>query len=113
MALLRSYSEYPSVAPVLEGGKIAARQWTGSAEVDDLRAEVLRLRQIDRAATSGAFAFHQPVWALLRDMESVALLSVDGSVHTSTGEVDLAAAFEQAGRSISAMTAALFGDYLP
>lgn len=28
-----------------------ARQWTGSAEVDDLRAEVLRLRQIAETAT--------------------------------------------------------------
>lgn len=68
---------------------------------------------LDRVATGGDFTFHQPVWALLRDVEPVALLSVGGSVHTSTGEVDLAAAFEQAGRSISAMTAALFGDYLP
>ena len=66
-----------------------------------------------RVATSGAFALHQPVWALLRDVQPVALLSVSGSVHTATGEVDLAAAFEDAGRSISAMTVALFGDHLP
>lgn len=68
---------------------------------------------LDRAETDGDFAFHQPVWALLRDMEPVALLSVNGSVHTATGEEDLIAAFDDAGRSISATTVALLGDHLP
>lgn len=68
---------------------------------------------LERVATDGEFVFHQPVWALLRDLEPVALLHVDGSVHTATGEVDVVAAFEEAGRSISAMTAAVFRGYLP
>jgi len=68
---------------------------------------------LERVATDGEFVFHQPVWALLRDLEPVALLHIDGSVHTATGEVDVVAAFEEAGRSISAMTAAVFRGYLP
>ncbi len=66
-----------------------------------------------RAATSGEFVFHQPVWTLLRDLETVALLNVNGTVHTATGEVDLTATFKKTGGSISATTVALFGDYLP
>ena len=68
---------------------------------------------LDRVATSGPFSFHQPVWALLRDVEPVALLRIDGSVHTANGMVDLATAFEEAGRFISTMTVAVFGYHLP
>lgn len=68
---------------------------------------------LDRAETDGEFVFHQPVWALLRDLEPVALLSVDGSAHTATGEVDLVATFEHSGHSIAATTVALLGDHLP
>jgi len=67
-----------------------------------------------RAETEGGFVFHQPVWALLRDLEPVALLNVvDGSVHTAQGEVDLVVAFGEAERSVTTMTAALFGRDLP
>lgn len=67
-----------------------------------------------RAETEGGFVFHQPVWALLRDLEPVALLNVvDGSVHTAQGEVDLVLAFQEAERSVTTMTAALFGRDLP
>lgn len=68
---------------------------------------------LSRVANDGEFIFHQPVWALLRDLEPVALLNVNGSAHTATGEVDLIAAFEKTGRSISAMTAAILGAHLP
>lgn len=68
---------------------------------------------LDRAETEGAFVFHQPVWALLRDLEPVALLSVDGSAHISTGEVHLVRAFDDAARSISRVAVALFADHVP
>ena len=51
--------------------------------------------------------------AMLRDLETVALLSVNGSVHIATGERSLVEAFEETGRSIAAMTAALLRGYLP
>ncbi len=69
---------------------------------------------LHRAQTEGAFVFHQPVWVLLRDLEPVALLHADdGSVHTETGEVDLTVAFDEAARSLTTMTARLFGHLLP
>ena len=76
-------------------------------------AENLIDAALERAESEGVFMFHQPVWALLRDLEPVALLDVDGSVHTAQGEVDLVLAFEEAERSVTTMTAALFGRHLP
>lgn len=92
-----------------------ATQWelfdafpSGRALADRVTDEALA-----RAETDGELIFHQPVWALLRDMEPVALLSVDGSLHTDAGESDLIAAFEVTDRSISATTVASLGDHLP
>ena len=81
---------------------------TGEALIEDIIDAAL-----ERAESEEVFVFHQPVWALLRNLEPIALLSVDGSVHTAEGQTDLVQAFEEAERSVTTMTAALFGRHLP
>jgi hypothetical protein len=65
-----------------------------------------------RVEREGRIVFHQPVWALLRDVEVVALLDVAGRVHLSDGIVDLASFHAHHDGRIVQTVAGLFGELL-
>lgn len=65
-----------------------------------------------RVALEGRIVFHQPVWALLRDVETVALLDTAGRVHLPEGTIDLLAFHERHGRRLARTVAGLLGDVL-
>lgn len=70
-------------------------------------------RVVERAREHGAapFAYHQPVWALLCDVRPVALLDVDGAVHTQETVTDLLSVFAATG-SVVGIVGKLFGSSL-
>lgn len=57
--------------------------------------------------------FHQPFWALTRDLEAVAIIDTAGVVHTRTGAVPLMPIFKEAGGQMSATTAYVLGGFQP
>jgi hypothetical protein len=65
-----------------------------------------------RVEREGRIVFHQPVWALLRDVEVIALLDVAGRVHLPDGVIDLVQFHEHNDRRLVQTMAALLGDYL-
>lgn len=70
-------------------------------------------RIVQRAqASEGLFTFHQPVWALVCDVAPVALLDVDGAVHTREAITDLRTAFATSGGSVAGLVGALLGPSL-
>ena len=70
-------------------------------------------RVVDRALEHGAapFTYHQPVWALLCDVQPVALLDVGGVVHTQDTVTDLLSVFAATG-SVVGVAGELFGSSL-
>lgn len=76
-------------------------------------AEAHLERVVQRAQASEApFTFHQPVWALVCDVAPVALLDVDGAVHTREAITDLRTALASSGGSVAGLVGALFGPSL-
>ncbi|WP_035880818.1 hypothetical protein, partial [Cryobacterium sp. MLB-32] len=61
----------------------------------------------------GTRLFHQPFWALTRDLEAVAILDTAGVIHTREGAVPLMPIFKAAGGQMSATTAYLLGEFQP
>ncbi|TFC70038.1 hypothetical protein E3O45_16515 [Cryobacterium sp. TMS1-20-1] len=61
----------------------------------------------------GTRLFHQPFWALTRDLEAVAILDTAGVIHTREGAVRLMPIFKEAGGQMSATTACVLGKFQP
>ncbi|TFD61924.1 hypothetical protein E3T43_00685 [Cryobacterium sp. Hh7] len=61
----------------------------------------------------GTRLFHQPFWALTRDLEAVAILDIAGVIHTREGAVRLMPIFKEAGGQMSATTACVLGKFQP
>ena len=57
--------------------------------------------------------FFQPFWALLRDLEPIAIFDSAGVVHTTSGATSLMPLYERCGRRLALVTAQVLGDYLP
>ena len=70
-------------------------------------------RVVERAHQAGAtpFTYHQPVWALLCDVRPIALVDVDGAVHTHETVTDLLTVFRSTG-SVVGLVGQLFGPSL-
>jgi len=69
-------------------------------------------RIAERAALGVDFVFHQPVWTLLRDVEPVALLDIDGFAHTRRGRIELLPFYRRNHRRLAPTVVGLLGDRL-
>ncbi|TFC93628.1 MULTISPECIES: hypothetical protein [Cryobacterium] len=57
--------------------------------------------------------FFQPFWALLRDLEPVAIFDSAGVVHTALGATSLMPVYEETGHRLTLTTARVLGSYFP
>jgi len=64
--------------------------------------------QIDR----GAY-FFQPFWAVVRDLQPIAIFDVAGVAHTTVGAMPLMALYEEINHNLTITTARVLGPYLP
>jgi hypothetical protein len=71
--------------------------------------EVAAEQQVNDA---GAVYFFQPFWALLRDLEPIAIFDVAGVVHTSSGQTPLLPMYEAMNHNLTLTTARVLGRYL-
>ncbi len=65
------------------------------------------------AETNRGIHFFQPFWALLRDLEPIAIFDSAGVIHTIMGAAELMPLYEQIDRKLSLTTARVLGPYLP
>ena len=65
------------------------------------------------AATGRAIHFFQPFWALLRNLEPVAIFDSAGVIHTVMGATELMPAYENIHRNLTITTVQVLGPYLP
>lgn len=57
--------------------------------------------------------FQQPFWAVLRDMQAIAIVDDAGVIHTIMGESELMPLYDQINRNLTITTARVLGPYLP
>ncbi|MBG6058950.1 hypothetical protein RCH16_002051 [Cryobacterium sp. MP_M5] len=57
--------------------------------------------------------FFQPFWALLRDLDPVAIFDAAGVIHTVRGSTELMPVYERTHRTLSIATVQVLGAYLP
>jgi hypothetical protein len=72
------------------------------------RAIETQLEESDRG-----IHFFQPFWALLRDLEPIAIFDSAGVIHTIMGAAELMPLYEQIDRKLALTTARVLGPYLP
>ncbi|KGJ79260.1 hypothetical protein GY21_05535 [Cryobacterium roopkundense] len=79
------------------------------------RAAVARYTALTqtRLFNGGTRLFHQPFWALIRDLEPVAILDTAGVIHTREGAVPLMPIFTESGGRMSTTTAFVLGKFQP
>ena len=65
------------------------------------------------AATGRTIHFFQPFWALLRNLEPIAIFDSAGVIHTVMGANELMPAYENIHRNLTITTAQVLGPYLP
>ena len=65
------------------------------------------------AATGRGIHFFQPFWALLRNLEPIAIFDAAGVIHTVMGATELMPTYEQIHRRLALTTARVLGPYLP
>ena len=65
------------------------------------------------AETNRGIHFFQPFWALLRDLEPVAIFDSAGVIHTGQGATELMPLYEHVERKLAFTTAGVLGSYLP
>lgn len=73
----------------------------------------LMSKALQSARAGGPQVFHQPLWVMLRDLEPVALLALDGTVITSERSMNAWDRVVATGTSMTTITATLFGPLLP
>ncbi|TFD51100.1 hypothetical protein E3T43_17045 [Cryobacterium sp. Hh7] len=64
-------------------------------------------------ATGRDIHFFQPFWALLRNLEPIAIFDSAGVIHTVMGGTELMPAYDQIHRNLTITTARVLGPYLP
>jgi len=57
--------------------------------------------------------FFQPFWAVLRDLEPIAIFDIAGVAHTVMGAMPLMPLYEEINRNLTITTARVLGPYLP
>jgi hypothetical protein len=79
----------------------------------DARAEYTRViaEQIETVGRGGAF--FQPFWAVLRDLDTIAIVDAAGVIRTVMGETPLMPVYENINRKLTITTARVLGAYLP
>ncbi|TFD05528.1 hypothetical protein [Cryobacterium sp. TMT1-66-1] len=65
------------------------------------------------AATGRDIHFFQPFWALLRNLEPIAIFDSAGVIHTVIGATELMPSYEYMDRKLALTTARVLGPYLP
>ncbi|MDJ0339063.1 hypothetical protein [Cryobacterium sp. PH31-O1] len=66
-----------------------------------------------RPPSGGTQLFHQPFWALLRDLEPIAIFDIAGIIHTGTTPHQMMPLFEAAEHRLSSTTRQVLGSYQP
>ena len=64
-------------------------------------------------ATGRGIHFFQPFWALLRNLEPIAIFDAAGVIHTVMGATEMMPAYEYIDRKLALTTARVLGPYLP
>lgn len=77
------------------------------------RSEYVAMTLEEFAAGGRSVYFFQPFWALLRDLEPVAIFDSAGVVHTGLGATSLMPLYEETGHKLSLVTARVLGAYFP
>ncbi|WP_166789189.1 hypothetical protein [Cryobacterium sp. TmT2-59] len=77
------------------------------------RAEYVAATLLEFEAGSRSVYFFQPFWALLRDLEPVAIFDAAGVIHTAAGATELMPLYERTDRKLALTTAGVLGPYLP
>lgn len=57
--------------------------------------------------------FFQPFWAIMRDLEPIAIMDSAGTIHTIVGAEQLMPLYERINRNLTITTARVLGPYLP
>ena len=79
----------------------------------EARAAYTLATDAELAQTDRGIHFFQPFWALLRDLEPVAIFDSAGVIHTGQGATELMPLYEQVDRKLAFTTAGVLGPYLP
>ncbi|MDJ0379029.1 hypothetical protein [Cryobacterium sp. PH31-L1] len=66
-----------------------------------------------KPAAGGTRLFHQPFWALLRDLEPIAIFDIAGTIHTQLDSYEMMPLFVDAGHRLSPTTLRVLGSYQP
>ncbi|HSP52345.1 MAG TPA: hypothetical protein VLO00_05555 [Cryobacterium sp.] len=77
------------------------------------RAEYVAMTLEEFEAGGRSVYFFQPFWALLRDLEPIAIFDSAGVVHTVSGAIPLMPLYDELDRKLALVTARVLGDYLP
>ena len=75
------------------------------------RADYVTMTLEEFEAGGRSVYFFQPFWALLRDLEPIAIFDSAGVVHTVSGATSLMPLYEQVDRKLARVTAHVLGDY--
>ncbi|TFD02075.1 hypothetical protein E3T25_10395 [Cryobacterium sandaracinum] len=77
------------------------------------RAEYVAMTLDEFEAGGRSVYFYQPFWALLRDLEPIAIFDSAGVVHTTSGATALMPLYERLDRKLALVTARVLADYFP
>lgn len=77
------------------------------------RAEYSRAANEQLDETGRGIHFFQPFWAVLRNLEPIAILDAAGVIHTVMGATELMPVYEHIDRNLTITMVQLLGPYLP
>lgn len=77
------------------------------------RDEYARAADAQMAVTGRDIHFFQPFWALLRNLEPIAIVDSAGVIHTVMGATELMPVYENIHRNLTITTVQVLGPYLP
>lgn len=79
----------------------------------EARARYVAMTLEEFDAGNRSVYFFQPFWALLRDLDPVAIFDAAGVIHTVRGSTELMPVYERTHRTLSIATVQVLGAYLP
>ncbi|TFD58952.1 hypothetical protein E3T39_11365 [Cryobacterium suzukii] len=77
------------------------------------RDDYAEAADVQIAATGRGIHFFQPFWALLRNLEPIAIFDSAGVIHTEWGPMELMPTYDKLGRKLAFTTARVLGHCLP
>ena len=77
------------------------------------RAEYVAMTLEEFESGGRSVYFFQPFWALLCDLEPIAIFDSAGVVHTASGATPLMPLYDELDRKLALVTARVLGDYFP